>query len=74
MRGSPEGMLRNPRKKDEIEQRRQLMNEAIEDIRATGKGFTAFDNLPREELSDRTTARAEVQIEVTASKQENTNT
>ena len=60
-------------KKDEIEQRRQLMNEVIEDIRATGKGFRAFDNLSREELYDRTKARAEGQKAVTASKQENSN-
>ena len=47
------------------------MNEVIEDIRATGKGFRAFDNLSREELYDRTKARAEGQKAVTASKQEN---
>ena len=60
-------------KKDEIERRRQLMNEVIEDIRATGKGFRAFDNLSREELYDRTKARAEGQQTVTASKQEYSN-
>ena len=60
-------------KKDEIEQRRQLMNEVIEDIRATGKGFRAFDNLSHEELYDRTEARSEGQKAVSASKQENAN-
>ena len=44
----------------EFERRRQLMGEVIEDIRATRSGFRAADNLTREELYDRTRARAEV--------------
>ncbi len=44
----------------EFEDRRQLMGEVIEDIRATRSGFRAADNLIREELYDRARVRAEV--------------
>ena len=44
----------------EFERRRQLMGEVIDDIRATRSGIRAADNLTREELYDRTRARADV--------------
>ena len=47
---------------DEIERHRQLMNEVVEDIRATRSGFRAADNLPREELYNRARAREEAAV------------
>ena len=44
-----------------VERRRRMLREVIEKIRTSSPGFRAADNLPREELYDRTTARAEGQ-------------
>ncbi len=43
----------------EAERRRRGLREVIADIRAASSGFSAADNLPREELYDRAEARAE---------------
>ncbi len=45
----------------EAERRRRGLREVIADIRAASSGFSAADNLPREELYDRAGARAEAQ-------------
>lgn len=42
---------------EERERRRRKLNEVIEDIRATAPGFSARENLSREELYDRARAR-----------------
>ena len=44
--------------RDDFERRRRMMNDVIEEIRATRSGFRAADNLSRDELYDR--ARAKV--------------
>ena len=54
---SSNGLGGEPTEVDEFERRRQLMNEVIEDIRATRSGFRAADNLPREELYSRARTR-----------------
>lgn len=41
----------------EAERRRRKLNEVLEDIRATSPGFSARENLSREELYDRARAR-----------------
>ena len=50
----------NPR---EVERRRRMLNEVIEEIRASSPGFSAQDRLPREELHDRARARAEAEAD-----------
>ncbi len=62
---TPEGARRltasTPSPSD-VEQRRRMLNDAIERIRINSPGFSAADNLSREELYDRDRARAEAQI------------
>ena len=45
----------------EVERRRRMLREVIEEITANGGGLRMTDNLSREELYDRTRARAEAQ-------------
>ena len=45
----------------EVERRRRMLNEVIDDIRASSPGFSAQDRLSREELYDSARARAEDQ-------------
>ena len=45
----------------EAERRRRMLREVIEDIRAASPEFRATDNLHREELYDRASAKAEEQ-------------
>lgn len=47
----------------EVERRRRMLNDVIEDIRTSSPGFSARDNLSREELYDRARARAEAQAD-----------
>ena len=39
------------------ERRRRLMNEVFDDIRASRSGFSAYENVPREELYERRALR-----------------
>ena len=48
-------------KESERERRRRRMKEITDHIAATRPGFSASDNLPREELYDRARARAEAE-------------
>ena len=45
----------------ERERRRRRLKEVTDHIAATRPGFSASDNLPREELYDRARARAEAE-------------
>ena len=51
---------------EETEGRRELMRQVFQDFEARGIGLRMFDNLTREELYDRTRARAEAQAAVAA--------
>ena len=42
-----------------LERQIRLMNEVLEDIQRTSPGFSASENLPRDELYDREAARRE---------------
>ncbi|MYC63650.1 MAG: hypothetical protein F4X16_12620 [Caldilineaceae bacterium SB0661_bin_34] len=46
---------------DAFASHRRTINEVVEEIRARNSGFSAADNLSREELYDRNRARREVQ-------------
>jgi predicted nucleic acid-binding Zn-ribbon protein len=46
----------------DVERRRRMLNDAIERIRVNSPGFSAMDNLSREELYDRDRARSEAQM------------
>ncbi len=45
----------------EAQRRRRMLDEVLADFDARGVGLNMTDNLPREELYDRTRARAEAQ-------------
>ena len=54
----------------EAEHRRELMRQVFQDFETHGVGLRMSDNLTREELYDRTRARAEAQAAATAERQE----
>ena len=55
----PKALERTP--EDAFERQRKRMNEVIEEITANGGGLRMADNVPREELYDRSGARREAQ-------------
>ena len=54
----------------EAEHRRELMQQVFQDFESSGVGLRMSDNLTREELYDRTRARAEAQAAATVERQE----
>ena len=55
---------------EEAERRRELMRQVFQDFEARGVGLRMSDNLTREELYDRTRARAEAQAAATVERQD----
>lgn len=54
----------------DFERRRRMMHDVIDDIRATRSGFSAADNLSRDELYDRNRARREAREATAAERRE----
>ena len=55
---------------EEAERRRELMRQVFQDFEARGVGLRMSENLTREELYDRTRARAEAQAAATVERQD----